>query len=315
MTNRTLHGAATRALDVLYQHRLLTTSQIREMVLPGRGARWAQQVFAELAERGFIDSIPGRRAWPRPAERVWFLTDSGADVVGADPGRPETRRRVVTAQLAAGGLQAHTLAVNEVGIAFLRAARQRGHDFGPESWRHEVAHDLRTGPRQPADTLIADAVLRYWMAGSGGAPTVHYRFLELDRATLQMDDLASRLARYALLHRRWSEHWALGDAGASDRRPAWPFLYRAFPAVMVVLANPERANLRRRMETVMALCRSEPVLGHAPAVSIAFALLEDLIARSPFAPIFRRLEDDRTVDWLGSQDGLSARHGAAQRTA
>lgn len=315
MTNRTLHHAATLTLDVLYQHRLLTTSQIREIVLPGRGARWAQQVFAELAVRGFIDSIPGRRAWPRPAERVWFLTDGGADVVEADPGRPETRRRVVTVQLAAGGLQAHTLAVNEVGIAFLRAARQRGHEFGPESWRHEVAHDLRTGARQPADTLISDALFRYWVTGNGEPPTVHYRFLELDRATLQMDDLASRLARYGLLYRRWSEHWSLGDAGASDRRPAWPFLYRAFPAVMVMLANPERANLRRRMETVMALCRSEPAMGGAPAVSIAFALLDELIARGPFAAIFRRLEDDRTVDWLGARGDLSGQRIGAERTA
>src|SRR5258708_22749119 len=113
-----------------------------------------------------------------------------------------------------------------------------------------------------------------------------------------MDDLAAKLGRYALLYRRWSEHRAAGDGGTN--RPAWPHLYRAFPRVLVVLANPERANLRRRMETVLALCRSDRELERAPEVSISLVLFEELMAAGPFASIFRRPEDDRLVDWLGN---------------
>jgi hypothetical protein len=298
---RSLHWAATEGLDVLYQHRLLTTSQLGEIVMPGRGARWTQQMFAELTARGLASAIPRYRPWPGPGEKVWFLTERGSGVVEAAPGRAETRRHLVSPEVAAGPFQAHTLAVNDVGIAFLRAARERGHDFWPGSWRHEVAHDLRGGSRQPQDFLVTDAVLRYWTEEPDGGARLRYRFLELDRANVPADALAARLARYARLHRRWTDHWSSADGGQSERMPAWPYLYRVFPAVLVVLANPMRANLRRRLATLIALCRSEPELQRQPEVSISFALLDDLLAWGPFAPIFRRPEDDRAVDWLGRE--------------
>ena len=302
MTARSLHSAASEALDVIYQHRLLSTSQLREIVLPGTGARWMQQALRELAEMGLASSIPAYR--PRsegPGERVWSVTERGATVVEATPGRPELRRRLIQPIVAAGPFQAHTLAVNEVGIAFLRAARQRGHLFGAESWRHEVAHDLRTSPRQPRDFLVADALLKYWTTDQDGEATLRYRFLELDRATVLMDDLAARLARYAQLYRRWADHWSFTAGGHSERQADWSLHYRVFPAVIVALANPRRTNLRRRMETLIALCRSQPDLRRCPEVSIYFALLDDLVARGPFASVFRRLANDGDVDWLGQQ--------------
>jgi hypothetical protein len=304
MTARSLHSAASEALDVLYQHRLLSTSQLHEIVLPGVGTRWMQQALRELAERGLAASIPAFR--PRsegPGEKVWYLTERGAAVVEAVAVRPELRRRLIPPMVAAGPFQAHTLAVNDVGVAFLRAARQRGHLFGRESWRHEVAHDLRSAPRQPRDFLVTDALLKYWTTDHYGQAGLRYRFLELDRATVLMDDLASRLARYAHLHRRWLDHWSFTGGGQSERLPNWPLNYRVFPAVIVALANPRRANLRRRMETLIALCRSEPDLRRCPEVSIYFALLDDLVGRGPFAPVFQRLEDDRSVNWLGEEDG------------
>ncbi len=106
-----------------------------------------------------------------------------------------------------------------------------------------------------------------------------------------MDDLAAKLARYAALRRHWSA------AGVTER-PAWPVPYRAFPNVLVVLANPGRANLHRRLRTLLTLCGSEPELAESP-VSISFCFLDELTSRGPFAPIFRRQGDDRPVDWLG----------------
>ena len=40
-----------------------------------------------------------------------------------------------------------------------------------------------------------------------------------------------------------------------------------------------------------------------PAVSVSFALFEDLMAWGPFAPIFRRPGDDQLVNWLGQPAG------------
>ena len=212
----------------------------------------------------------------------------------------ELTRMCVTAQ--------DTLAVNDVGIAFLRAARHRGDDLGPLSWRHEVAHQLNLGRRYP-DLLVADAVLRYWTTSLDGETALHYRFLELDRANLLMDDLVAKLARYVRLYRIWVERRR--TAAGESEAPAWPVLYRAFPNVLVILANPNRANLQRRMETVRALCHAEPELRRCPPVSVSFALFEDLTAWGPFAPIFRRPGDDRLFNWLGQPAGIGGDHAAA----
>ena len=229
-------------------------------------------------------------------------------MVEAVPNRTETRRRLLTEPVAGGQLQAHTLAVNDVGIAFLHAARLRGHDFGPLSWRHEVAHQLNLGRRYP-DLLVADSVLRYWTASLDGETALHYRFLELDRANLLMDDLVAKLARYARLYRLWTEQRRTAAGGLEA--PAWPAFYRAFPNVLVILANPGRANLPRRMETVRALCHAEPELRRCPPLSISFALFEDLTAWGPFAPIFRRPGDDQLFNWLGQPAGTGRDYAAA----
>jgi len=34
---------------------------------------------------------------------------------------------------------------------------------------------------------------------------------------------------------------------------------------------------------------------------LSFVFFEDLMARGPFAPIFRRLEGERPVNWLGQE--------------
>src|SRR5258708_36259676 len=147
MPARFLPAGAMQALAAIYQHRLVSTSQRRQMVLPGRSLRCTQQVLAGLGSRSLAASVPVQRPWPAPGERAWFATERGAALVESVPTRPETRRRLLTPELAAGPLQAHTLAVNDVGIAFLRAARARDHGFRPPAWRPAVARDPREGPR------------------------------------------------------------------------------------------------------------------------------------------------------------------------
>ncbi len=299
---------AAEALELLYQHRLLSTPQLHELLAARYAERSVVRLLDRLSERGLAAAVQTRTETWRRGHRLWFLTEPGAEVVEAVPDRAETRRRLLTPALAAGQLQAHTLAVNDVGLAFMRAARQRSHDFGPYSWRHEVAHDLG---RRARGQVIADSVLRYWMPLPSGRIAVRYRFVELDRANRLVDDVAGKLTRYGLLREVWSERRAAGR-DASDEAPSWPMLYRHFPGIIVVLANAGRANLQRRLGNLLALCRADPELGSPDGVAVSFVFFDELMARGPFAPIFWRLEGERPVSWLGQEDDQVVADGASE---
>ncbi len=166
----------------------------------------------------------------RGALRAWYLTEAGADLAESIPDRGEDRRKVLDACQASGPLQAHTLAVNEVGLAFLRAARERGDEFSAPSWRHEVAHPIGPAPgMRRGELLITDAVFAYLLVAEHEV-RFQYRFLELDRGTMPLDKLARKLARYARLYRfrPRAQH-----RGEERPPPAWEAHYPAFPAILV----------------------------------------------------------------------------------
>ncbi len=286
-----LPAVSTEILTSLHQHRLLTTAQVQQMHLPGRSRRWTERVLAQLAARGLTTFVrPGRRG-----PRLYFLTSTGAEAVEQIPTRAETRRKLITPEQAAGPLWKHTLAVNQAGIAFIHAARERGDDFGPFGWRHEIAHTAPTAGHNPGEKLISDAQLTYLQHAPGGRLTFHYRLLELDRATVPTDTLASKLARYADLYR----HTPTGTS-----KPAWKARYPIFPDILCVLAGKPRAALQRRAQTVLALCQTNPRLQTTPEVRISLALLEDLQAHGPYAPIWRQPGNPTlTLDWLGDLPG------------
>jgi hypothetical protein len=126
--------------------------------------------------------------------------------------------------------------------------------------------------------------------------TFHYRLLELDRATVPTDTLADKLARYADLYRHTPS-----SQGQASAQPAWQTRYPIFPDIICVLAGQPRAVLMRRKQTVLALCREDHQLQRTPEVRVSLALLEDLQARGPYAPIWRQPEDPtRALDWLGA---------------
>ena len=281
-----LTAVAVAVLQSLYQHRLLSTGQVRAIHAPDATPRHVQALLAGLERRGLVSHARGRHGL-----KLWHLTNRGADAAEAS-GELDVPRKLLTPERAAGPLQAHTLGVNEVGIAFMRAARQRGDEFGALSWRHEVVHVA--GPargRRGVELLIADALLTYLLT-DGDALSLEYRFVELDRATLPLDRLAAKLARYARLER----HVPTGA-----REPGWRGHYPTFPGLMVVLADRPRRLLERRRHAAIALCEAHPPLAQAePSVSIC--LLDDLRDRGPFAPIFARPTDlERAVNWLGER--------------
>jgi hypothetical protein len=282
-------GLPMAAIDIvasLTAHRALSTEQIRVIHLPDTGPRRCRAVLARIATAGLIAHV---RTGGGSPQRLWFATEAGAGAaveVGAMPRSP----RVFEAEEVVGPLQAHTFAVNEAAIAFLRAARKAGDDFGPLAWRHEVGHPL-SRPARRGRSVIADAVLTY-VRTTAGKVYVDQRFLELDRATLAVDAMASELARYADLFR------AEGEGG----EPIWLRRYPKFPSVVCVLAGAGHDVLVRRRDTALALLRAEPQLTRTPEVEIRVCLLEELVERGPFAPIFRSLRDPgQAVDWLGNR--------------
>lgn len=279
-----LPEATSGIVASLAQHRVLSTEQVRAIHHPDNRARWTQRVLARLRRAGLVDSIQP----PRAGQRLWFATEDGARLA-REAHALEATPRPLEGREVAGQLQAHTVAVNDVGISFLQVARKRGDECGPLAWRHEVAHPLSRGRGRRRRTLIADAVLTY-LRGEGGRIALEQRFIELDRTTLSVDRLVAELARYAELCR------------AVDREgePIWGGHYPRFPVVHCVLAGAPRPALERRRRSVLALLRSHPRVARTRDVRISICLLEDLQERGPFAPIFADLRDPgELVDWLG----------------
>ncbi|HWM63545.1 MAG TPA: replication-relaxation family protein [Solirubrobacterales bacterium] len=291
--------ATIEVIASLAEHRALSTAQVHAIHLPGRGLRRTQQLLADLERAASICHVEARSA-PR---RLWFLSERGADLlVGA--GEVKERPKLLGPREAAGPLRAHTFAVNEVGISFLEAARERGDEFGPLSWRHEIAHPMSRGRGRSCRTLFADAVLTYLRLEEKHI-AIEQRLVELDRATLSVDRLVSELARYAQLFR------------AADKKgePLWRSRYAVFPRIICVLAGASRKALVRRREVALLLLGSDPYLSNAPAVEISFCLLDELKRRGPFAPIFHAVGDsERKVDWLG-EDGDDAEPTRSEEVA
>jgi hypothetical protein len=275
--------AATEIVASVAQHRVLSTPQIRTIHFGDRGLRWVQMVLARLADAGLLDFVPSLGAAGSP-RRLWFATERGARVA-LEAGALEAMPRLFEAEAAAGPLQAHTLAVNDAAICFTVAARERGDDFGPLAWRHEVP--LRLGRGRRATTLFADAVLAYLRLTESDV-IVEQRFLELDRATLSVDRLAAELGRYGRFLRAEGEH--------GER--LWEAQYPSFPPVLCVLAGASRPALQRRRGTAVAILQSDPEFANTD-LSIRLCLAEDLAKRGPFAPIFTDArEPEEPVDWL-----------------
>jgi Replication-relaxation len=289
MAERALPALSEKELEMLAslaQHRVLDTRQIRAVHLPDSDRRWTQKLLVRLKRAGLADYVESARA-PR---RLWYVTERGARLAHR-AGALEAEPKVLAAELAAGPLQAHTLALNDAAICFLRSARERGDDFGPLAWRHEVFHPLSRGRGRRRRALIADAVFTYLRLEQDGT-AIEQRFLELDRATLSVDRLAAELARYTELYR------ARGGKGGE---PLWRGRYPVFPPVHCVLTGAPRGALSRRRSTVSVLLAADPLLSRTPEVGISICLLDDLRRDGPFAPVFRDVRDPgRPVDWLGN---------------
>jgi len=284
---RPLPTAATSMLAGIYRHRLLSTTQLHDLYTPSASARWTRTLLTLLERRALVDRVESPRRLS-----LWFVTESGADAIETTGTIVELRRKVATREQAEGPLKAHTIAVNQVGVAFVLAARERGDECAPDSWRNEVAHPISLARgRRPAELVIADALLTYLQAGSDGGLSLHQRFVELDRGTLSAEQLASKITRYARLR----QFTASADASAEA---LWRGYYRAWPHLLVVLADQSRARMNQRLQRTLVLHASDPA--RSGAIPVSFVALADLEHRGPFAPVFFTAQNpEQPVDWLG----------------
>ena len=278
-----LPAKAVEVLASLAAHRVLSTPQVG--AIHSGSLRWAQRLLIRLRAAHLADYVEADHA----RRRLWHATERGtrlAREAGALEGEPPSG-----AEIAAGPLAAHTLAVNEAAICFLCAATERSDDFGPLAWRHEVFHPISRGRGKRRRSLVADAVFTY-LRQDGPEIAIEQRFLEVDRATLSVDRLAAELARYAELYRAKE---------AKAREPLWRGRYPVFPQVHCVLTGAPRRALSRRRSTASVLLAADPLLSRTPEVAISICLLDDLRRDGPYAPVFRDARDPgRPVDWLGN---------------
>jgi hypothetical protein len=306
-----------------YRHRLLSTSQIHQLHTPDTSERWTRKVLAGLEAAGYLARA---RRWARAetgtrsgGESLWWVTDMGADA--AEGGEVTDRRYRMTEAKAIGPLRAHTLAVNDVGVAFSAAARRLGHECSPADWDHEIAFRVADKPiaGPGSDLLVADAVLHYAIRYPEDDELLS-RFIEVDRGTETVQRLAAKLRTYAAVYEYIPRPSANPPPG--PRLAAWHTQFLAFPHVLVVLTGLSTGQLRRRRDIVLELCRRDPALERlAGRVTIFVTTLAELTELGPFAPIFSSPFETGPRDLVGDLPGQDKRaaqpaaHGPARHDA
>lgn len=286
-TAMAMPAVATEIMESLYQHRVLSTTQIHELHTPEAHKSFGRRLLGTLRDAGVVDYVPGAGRL-----KLWYLTKRGNDAVETVGTRAEHRRKQVSPDQAAGPLRMHTLAVNDAGIAFVNAARTRGDECGPLAWRHEIAHPITTRRnRRPGDIVIADALLTYTQQSPDRTLSVHRQFVELDRATIPLQSLCEKFDRYARLRDHTPE-----EPGKDPRWSGWRAYYDKFPVVLVIFAHRDRKTLQRRMQNTIAFHQADT---RTRELAVLVGLLEDLREHGPFAPIFIDPQNPECyVDWL-----------------
>ncbi|MGW7006569.1 replication-relaxation family protein [Streptomyces sp. NPDC054933] len=284
---RGLTRLAEEVLPVLYQHRLMTTSQLHRLLQPH--AKWPVYLRRQLAllrELGLAAATVRHRGGQ--GELAWYCTPLGAEVVEA-AGEVTPRAYRMSEQAAASQLQEHTLAVNDTALAFVEAARRLGHDCGPLDWEPELAHRLRDGDSRIGDDafVIPDAVLSYVHHDAGQRRLLTF-FVEVDRATEPTAKLAGKLRAYAR-YQEYAPSLLAGRArvaAPTGGREAWRDRYPAFPRVLIALTGAKPTTLARRTADLRALAAADARLRRAAGqLTAGVTTLDQLQASGPFTRI------------------------------
>lgn len=292
-------------LSALVQHRLLTTTQVHLAVAhdfvdgeyrPTCVRRHVQRELKELQRRGMADFVTARS---RARERRWWATETG--VTATEGAEVNSRAYRMDARKAAGAGQAHTLAVNDVGLAFLRAARTYGHDFGPLDWEHEIRHRIADKPLDgpTGNMLVADALVSYGYRTKSGDYRALRLLVELDRGTMTPDRLAKKLRAYALYAAYVPGADRPGASAAAA--PAWQTAYPRFPSVVLVLTGLSTSRLQTRVRALRELADEDALVRRTEGrMQLLVTTLEQLETHGPWEPVFSPLTGpDAPVTVLG----------------
>lgn len=175
------------ALDC-YEHRVLTTEQLRRLHFAGR--RTASARLGELFTLRVLDRF--RPAWRHGEGSTpyhWVLDEAGARIVAADLGieRAELRwRHDAALGVASSAKLAHQVAANDFFTALAEQARAAGGAL-TEWYGDRTTHDLLAG------VVVPDG---YGVLELPRQPPTHL-LLELDRGTETHDRLLDKARGYA----------------------------------------------------------------------------------------------------------------------
>jgi hypothetical protein len=257
-------------LEALYEHRFLTSRQIRTLlfhqhrdartgaVVPTRTSRVAHRRLALLRQHGLLHRRVLRQPdGSREPEPYYCLSRAGAQLVAWRRELPASEARVRAADALAGPLFVrHALHCAELACALVTAARRNdGHLCEPGWWRGERSsrHSFRF--RGGKLTLCPDGYTRY-QAGR----QQHHLLVEVDRATGTLARLKAKLERYQ----------------AYSRSGAWQERYPVFPKLLLTTTSEQR------LETLLA--RLQPPSEFILLCTIASELAE----HGPLTPIWRQ---------------------------
>lgn len=279
---------AQQATQILYQHRLVSTRQLHQLITPHHTrAEYLRRQLHTLRETGLAETV-GRRVSGQ-TELLWWLTEKGANAVesvGLLPQRPYR----MSPEAALGPLQEHTLATVETGLAFVDWARRLGHECGPLDWSPETAHYYRNDARPGEElSLVPDAVLHYVHTDQKAKQrTLLTFFIEVDRTQMTIARLAQKLHAYAAYH-DFTPQQPSGRGAKAGRRttstPAWRYRYPAFPRLLLILTGASNSRLARRIADLRSLAASDPALTNT-GLRAGVTTLGQLQHRGPFEPIF-----------------------------
>jgi hypothetical protein len=286
----TMSALEQQSMQVLYQHRLLTTGQLHQLLLPqAQRPVYLLRQLKRLEDRGLVERVQSRHPNQMHAQFLWFLTEEGYTHMDGSE-ESVTRQHRTTTDIAIGPRQAHTVAVNEVGVTMVTHARRLGHECGPLDWMPEVAHRMRDGQRRfEDDHVISDSVLDYTHVNSDGRRRLIRAFVELDRCTMTVSRLADKVAAYGRYFDYIPQEHERSRR-ATRSRPAWQLTYSRFPRLLIVLDHPSPRVMGSRTSDLGAVTSANPRLSSlAGEVSIGVTTLASLREQGPFAPIFKPL--------------------------
>ncbi|WP_371642639.1 replication-relaxation family protein [Streptomyces mirabilis] len=127
-----------QALAALAQHRIATSSQLRQMLCPHSTRQVMSRVLSKLRTEGFIDwtTLPEAN---RSHTKAWYLTPDGARLTRNLPVLRGRQSYPITSNTAASLKASHTLAVVRAHLAFTEDARLFQYEAQPVGRRRQAA--------------------------------------------------------------------------------------------------------------------------------------------------------------------------------